>query len=241
MSPAAEKIFAVVPAYNEEGKIGTVVAAIVKENIVETVVVVDDGSRDKTFDEAKRAGAVVIRHEKNRGVGTGIRSGLLWGKQQGYTIAVILGGDDQDNPHEIHRLLAPILNDHFLFVQGSRYMPGGARVNIPLFRWITTGLFSFIFKLLTRFPITDGTNGFRAFRLSILDTPGLDVHQKWLDKYELEPYLYYKSIELGLNVTEVPVTKRYPKGKVGYTKMVPFLDWWSIIRPLVFLRLGLKK
>ena len=98
-----------------------------------------------------------------------------------------------------------------------------------------------MFKLITRFPITDGTNGFRALRLSMLETPGMDIHQKWLDKYELEPYLYYKSIELGLNVTEVPVTKRYPKGKVGYTKMVPFLDWWSIIRPLVYLRLGIKK
>ena len=236
-----EKIFAVVPAYNEQGKIGTVVSSIVKEKIVETVVVVDDGSKDKTSEEAKKAGATVIRHEKNRGVGMGIRTGLMWGKERGYTIGVVLGGDDQDNPNEIHRLLAPIKNDHFVFVQGSRYMPGGARVNIPLFRWVTTGLFSFIFKLLTRFPITDGTNGFRAFRLDILDTPGMDIHQKWLDKYELEPYLYYKSIELGLNVTEVPVTKRYPKGKIGYSKMVPFIDWWSIIRPLVYLRLGIKK
>ena len=241
MSRAQEKIYALVPAYNEEGKIGTVVSKIVKEKVVDTVLVVDDGSKDRTSEEAKSAGATVIRQEKNRGVGAGIRSGLLWGKENGYTIAVVLGGDDQDNPDEMHRLIAPILNDHFVFVQGSRYMPGGARVNIPLFRWVTTGLFSLIFKILTQFPVTDGTNGYRAFRLSILDEKAFDIHQKWLDKYELEPYLFYKSIECNLKVTEVPVTKRYPKGKVGYTKMVPFLDWWSILRPLVYLRLGIKK
>ncbi len=237
----SEKIFTILPAYNEEGKIGTVVSKIIKEKIVETVIVVDDGSKDNTVKEAETAGATVIRHEKNAGVGAGIRTGMLWGKKNGYTIAVVMGGDDQDNPDEIKRVLSPIINDHFVFVQGSRYMPGGARVNIPLFRWITTGLFSLIFKILTQFPVTDGTNGFRAFRLTIMDEPGMDIHQKWLDKYELEPYLFYKCIEMNLKVTEVPVTKRYPEGKVGYTKMVPFLDWWSILRPLVFLRFGLKK
>ncbi len=236
-----EKVFAIIPALNEEGKIGILAAKVVREKILDAVVVVDDGSSDNTGKEAKEAGAIVLRHEKNRGVGAGIRTGMIWGKENGYTIAVVLGGDDQDNPDEIHRLLGPIVNDHFVFVQGSRYMPGGARVNIPLFRWVTTGLFSLIFKVLTRFPITDGTNGFRAYRLTIMDVPGMDVHQPWLDKYELEPYLYYKCIELNLKVTEVPVTKRYPKGDIGYSKMVPFLDWWSIIRPLVFLRLGIKK
>ena len=241
MSPSQEKTAAIVPAFNEEGKIGVVVAKILREKVVDRVIVVDDGSKDNTVREAELAGATVLKHEKNRGVGAGLRTGILHAKEKGFAIAVILGGDDQDNPDEIHRLLAPITNDHFVFVQGSRYMPGGARVNIPLFRWVTTGLFSLIFKILTRYPVTDGTNGFRAFRLAILDQKGIDIHQSWLNKYELEPYLYYKCIDLGLAVTEVPVTKRYPEGKAGYTKMVPILDWWSILRPLIFLRIGLKK
>src|SRR3989344_3304647 len=235
----AERVLAVVPAYNEEGKIGKVVRDILSEKAVETVVVVDDGSRDRTAQEAAEAGALVLRQGGNSGVGSAIRAGLDHAREKGYTIAVVLGGDDQDNPSEIRRLLDPIVNDRFVFVQGSRYMPGGARVNIPLFRWITTGLFSLIFKVLTRFPVTDGTNGFRAFRLSILERDGLDLHQAWLNKYELEPYIYYKTIELGLPATEVPVTKRYPRSKIGYTKMVPFLDWWSILRPLIYLRLGI--
>lgn len=238
---ANEKTIAIIPAYNEKGKIGKVVSKVIEEKAVDLVLVADDGSKDGTKEEAESAGATVLRHKKNSGVGSAIRTGIQYAQEKGFSIAVVMGGDDQDNPKEIRRLLAPILDDHFDFVQGSRYMPGGTRINIPLFRWVTTGFFSFLFKVLTRFPVTDGTNGFRAFRLSVVEQNGINIHQKWLNKYELEPYLYYKVIEHGLNVTEVPVTKSYPESKIGYSKMVPFLDWWSILRPLIFLRLGLKK
>lgn len=241
MSQTEEKIVAVIPAYNEEGKIGRVVSGIRAVHRVDQVVVVDDGSRDKTAEEAEAAGAFVLRQPKNSGVGAAIRAGLDYGKKNGYSIVVIMGGDDQDNPEEMHRVLSPILNDHFVFVQGSRYMPGGLRVNIPLFRRVTTGLFSVLLRGLVSYPVTDGTNGYRAFRLSILDHPAIDLHQDWLNKYELEPYLFYKAIELGMNVTEAPVTKRYPPNKKGYTKMVPILSWWSILRPLVYLKLGIAK
>lgn len=242
MARADEKIIAVIPAYNEEGKIGTVVSGILKQNLVDTVMVVDDGSKDRTKEEAESAGAKVIKQEKNMGVGAAIRSGLDYAKQNKYTIVVVMGGDDQDNAGEMHRVLSPILNDHFVFVQGSRYMPGGMRVNIPLFRRVTTGIFSILLRTLVSYPVTDGTNGYRAFRVSILDHPSINIHQDWLNKYELEPYLFYKTIEAGMNVTEAPVTKRYPANKkAGYTKMIPFVSWWSILRPLIYLKLGIAK
>ena len=59
--------------------------------------------------------------------------------------------------------------------------------------------------------------------------------------YELEPYIYYKSITLGYKVTEVPVSKIYPDKKLGISKMKPITGWWSIIKPLLFLKLGIKK
>jgi dolichol-phosphate mannosyltransferase len=237
-----KRILAILPALNEEKKIGKVISGIISEKeIVETVVAVDDGSRDGTKKEAEAAGAVVLSHPKNLGVGMALRTGFEYALKNNFDIVVIMGADDQDNPSEIRRVVRPIIEDQFDFVQGSRYMPGGARVNIPFFRWLTTGLYSFLFKLLIRFPVTDGTNGFRAFRTEILKDPKINLRQKWLNKYELEPYLYYKVIELNYKVTEVPVTKKYPLNKIGYTKMIPFLDWWSILRPLIFLRLGIKK
>ena len=134
-----------------------------------------------------------------------------------------------------------VIYDHFDFVQGSRYMPGGDKVEIPLFRWITTGIYSLLFKLIVRFPITDGTNGFRAFSLSIFKNKNLNIWQSWLNRYELEPYLYYKVIENDFKITEAPVTKFYPKGNSEFTKMEPFVSWWSILRPIILLKLKIKR
>ncbi|NQT22669.1 MAG: glycosyltransferase family 2 protein [Candidatus Omnitrophica bacterium] len=238
-----EKIIAIIPALKEEGKIGTVVSRLKKEaaDFIDEILVVDDGSKDNTASEAENQGAMVISHEHNRGVGSAIRTGIDYALENKYDIAVIMGGDNQDNPREIKRVVYPILHDHFDFVQGSRYMAGGERVNIPLFRWITTGVYSLLFKIIVRFPISDGTNGFRAFKLRIFSNKEINIWQKWLDRYELEPYLFYKAIKSNLKVTEAPVTKSYPTGDIGYTKMIPILDWWRIIRPIFLLKLKLKK
>jgi dolichol-phosphate mannosyltransferase len=238
-----EKIIVIIPALNEQGKIGMVVSRIKQEASVwiDEILVVDDGSKDNTASEAKDKGATVISHDSNKGAGAAIRTGIDYALKNKYDIAVVMGGDNQDNPKEISRLLYPIIQDHFDFVQGSRYMAGGERVNIPLFRWITTGIYSLLFKIIARFPVSDGTNGFRAFRLSIFDNKKINIWQSWLDHYELEPYLFYKAIEYNFKVTEAPVTKSYPAGDIGYTKMVPVLDWWSILRPIILLKLGAKR
>lgn len=237
----AEKILVVLPAYNEEGKIGKVISKMPPEWVHE-VVVVNDGSCDDTAKESLEAGATVIDQPRNMGVGAAISRGIRYGLDNGYPIVVVMGGDDQDNPSEIGRLLRPILFDEFDFVQGSRYMAGGATVHIPLFRRISTAFFSWLFRRLTRYPITDGTNGYRAFRTGILKNETINLNQEWLRRYELEPYLLYKAVRSGYRVTEVPVTKRYPEDRqTGYTKMIPFLSWWSILRPLLFLRMGIRR
>ncbi len=238
-----ERIIAVIPALNEEGKVGKVVSRIREEasEYIDKILVIDDGSVDNTRTEAERCGATVISHDFNRGAGAAIRSGIDYALKNNYDIMVVMGGDDQDNPDEIKRLLSPILNDDFDFVQGSRYMAGGKRVDIPLFRWITTGLYSLLFKVIMKFPISDGTNGFRAFKMSLFNNKAINIWQSWLDRYELEPYLFYKVIELDFKVTEAPVTKMYHPGDMGYTKMIPIFDWWSILRPIVLLRLGIKR
>ena len=80
-----------------------------------------------------------------------------------------------------------------------------------------------------------------AFRLSLFDDTRIDIQQDWLGQYELEPYIFYKALRLGYKVKEVPVTKIYPPWQKGYTKMKPITGWWSILRPIVFLGLGIKK
>ncbi len=236
------KVICILPAYNEEGKIGKVVSKVRATNEVDIIVVADDCSTDNTFTEAKEAGAHVIRHETNLGVGAGIRSGLVYGKEQGSTIAVIMSGDDQHEPNELKSVLDPLRNHGADFIQGSRRIKGGNTVDAPLFREITTRLFSLFFTLITFRRITDGTNGFRAFYLSILEDTDINLDQDWLNTYELEPYLLYKVVTSSkYRVVEKPITIYYRGETKQYSKMKPFRDWWRIARPLIFLALRIRR
>ena len=232
------RVAVVVPAWNETGKIGAVVRKVPRRWAA-TVIVVDDCSADDTAGEARAAGAeVVLRHEQNQGAGAAIRSGLFEAKRRGIEFAAILSGDDQHEPDELSRILVPLFAGEADLVQGSRWLPGGARPGIPPERRWLTRLYPLLFRIASGHHITDGTNGMRAFRLSLLDDPRVQLSQAWLDRYELEPYLLFQAIRCGYRVREVPVTVRY-HGR-GTTKMRLFRDGWRILRPLVFLRLGTR-
>ena len=232
------QVAVVVPAWNETGKIGDVVRKVPRRWAA-TVIVVDDCSDDDTAAEARAAGAeVVIRHERNLGVGAGIRTGLFEAKRRGLRYAAILSGDDQHEPDELPRILVPLFEDRADLVQGSRWLPGGATPGIPPDRRWLTQLYPLLFRLASGFPTTDGTNGMRAFRLEMLDDARIQLQQDWLDRYELEPYLLFQVIRCRYRVREAPVTVRY-HGR-GTTKMRLIRDGWRILRPLVYLRLGLR-
>jgi len=232
------RILLVLPALNEAGKIGRTIAKV-PAGVVDEILLVDDGSTDGTGEEAAALGATVLRHPRNMGVGAAIRSGILYADAHGFDVVVVAASDDQDVPAEIPRLLKPLDEGKAEFVQGSRYRRGGQRVHHPLSRTVMTWWYSVMFSALALRLVTDGTNGFRAFRTKTALSFPLD--QEWLNHYELEPYLYLRCLQRGV-AREVPVTKVYPaERKVGYTKMRPFRDWWGIFRPLLLVRLGLRK
>ncbi len=234
------KIIALVPAYNEEAKIGRVVERT-DHRLVDTVLVVDDGSTDATAVVAQARGAEVLSTGTTRGVGAALRSGIEYARKSGYDIAVIMAGNNKDDPSEIPRLLDPICDEGFDFVIGSRFLPGGScGGDTPLYRRLATRLHPWLMSRFAGRRLTESTNGFRAFRLALLDDERINLRQPWLDTYELEVYLLWKMLKLGYRHTEVPCTKTYPCKALGYTKMKPFVDWWSILRPLFVLGLGLR-
>ncbi len=233
------RVLAVIPAYNERGKIGNVVRKVPRETVHE-VLVIDDGSTDGTRHEAESAGATVISNPRPTGAGSSIRQGINYARENGYDVVTVMAGNDKDCPDEIPRLLEPILDEGYDFVQGSRWLTGGRAGNTPLYRTRATMWHPVLFRLAGGRWLTDTTNGFRAFRTSLFDDPRIRLEQRWLDKYELEPYIFFKAMRLGYKVREVPATKIYPPRSLGYTKMRPITGWWSILRPIFLLGFGLR-
>lgn len=235
------RVLACAVAFNEEQKIGRVLDRVCRSDVDE-LAVLDDGSTDGTPGVVEGRGATLIRHPARRGVGAAIRSVIRYAQARGFDVVVIMAGNDKDRPDEIPKLLDPIAREGFEFVQGSRYLPDGHFGNMPFYRRVATQIVHpWLFSLITRRRITDSTNGFRAFRVSLFDDPRIDIDQPWLDGYELEPYIFYKSLTGGHRVKEVPVTKIYPPHELGYTKMTPVTGWWSMLRPMLLLGLHLKK
>ena len=205
------------------------------------LLVHDDGSTDGALD-AVADGIVVLRNPTNQGIGAAMKRVFQYALDRDYDVLVIQAGNDKDDPLEIPALLAPLQAGTADFVQGSRYLGGGGFGNMPSYRvFATRVVHPLLFSLAARKRVSESTNGFRAFRTAILRDPRIDWRQDWLDRYELEPYLMLKAIRLGYRHCEVAVTKVYPPHQEGYTKMRPGIDWWSIMRPVVYLGLGLKK
>lgn len=235
------KICVIAPCYNEEKKIGLVVSRAKAVSYLDEVIIVDDGSTDQSKEVALSLKAHVISLNKVLGVGKALLTGMEYAKNH-FDIIVIMAGNNKDNPDEIYRLLDPIVENRAVFVQGSRYLKGGALGgDMPLYRKLATRLHPFLFSLFVGKKVTESTNGFRAFKSNLLNDSQINLQQEWLEGYALEPYLYYKLIALGYPTTEVPVTKIYPSRKVGNTKMTPILDWWAILKPLFYLRLGVYR
>lgn len=234
-------------AFNENVKLKNVIERFLKSCVYGKVdyLVLDDASTDGSTEMIHSyvsKDVKTIKHERRSGVGAAIRTAIMYAKKEGYQVLVIMAGNDKDNPEEIPRLIDPILNEGYDFVQGSRYK-GQSRIggDMPYYRKLATKLHPVLMSIIVGRKLSDSTNGFRAFRLSFLEDERMDIHQDWLNKYELEPYLLFKAITLGYKFQEVPVTKIYPPKELGYTKMSPFLGWWSILRPLVYLGLRIRK
>jgi glycosyltransferase involved in cell wall biosynthesis len=234
-------------AYNENVKLKRVIERFLRSPVHGKVdyLIVDDGSTDGTSEMIRSFesyGVKTIKHPGRMGVGAAIRTAIKYAGEKGYEVLVIMAGNDKDNPDEIPQLLDPIFKQGFDLVQGSRYV-GGIRIggDMPAYRKLATRLHPFLFSIAVGRKVTDSTNGFRAMRLSLFNDQQINLDQEWLNAYELEPYILFKTISLGHRFCEASVTKIYPAKKLGYTKMKPITGWWSILKPIFYLGLGIKK
>ncbi|MDX2222410.1 MAG: glycosyltransferase family 2 protein [Rhodospirillaceae bacterium] len=234
------KVLAMFPFFNETEKLDAL-AQRISAGLADHFVAVNDGSTDDGPEKLRRYGLTVFDQPRS-GLGACITRCVEFARENGYDILVVMAGNGKDDPREIPRLLKPIIAGDADYVQGSRFLSGGSSPNLPRFRLIAIKFLSLLFTLYMRKRCTDLTNGFRAYRLSLLDDPRMDIWQDWLRTYEYEYYVHFYAYRLGYRVAEVPVSKTYPSDlRQSYTKIKPFSGWWLMLRPLVFLALGLKK
>lgn len=196
---------AVVPAYNEAGAIGEVVAGIRAFDPAFDVVVVDDGSSDETAAVAAARGAAVVSLPFNLGIGGAVQTGFRYALDHGYERAVRLDGDGQHDPAELAKLLPLLERDEADIVTGSRFAPGnGDGGHRPaLARRLGIVFFAKLVSLLTRQRVTDTTSGFQA-----LNRRGIELfaHDYPNDYPEVEATVLVHKHRLRL--AEVPVAMR---------------------------------
>lgn len=236
-----DKGLLIVANYNQVKEIGSVLDRCEKYFSKRNTVVVDDGSTDGSCELAEERGFTVLRHEKNMGIGAGIRTGIDYAMANGYTWVLISSSNGKIRPEDYETVYTPLIKGEADYVTGSRFAAGGSSPGLTPFRRFAIPIFSLLtFPFLGK-RFSDITCGFRAYSLDLFRGTKCNIHQEWLNRYELEYYIHYWACRLGGRIKEVPVVIPYTHlAKGRKSKIKPFVGWWSMIRPFVYLRLGFR-
>src|SRR4051812_20313737 len=155
---------AVVPAYNEEGTVADVVTSIREQAPEFDVVVVDDGSTDATAERAERAGAKVVRHPFNLGIGGAVQSGFTYALENGYDRLAQVDGDGQHDPSELRKLIEAMDSSRDVdMICGSRFLTEETDYVAPISRRTGIHIFAFLLSRIVGQRVTDPTSGFRLY------------------------------------------------------------------------------
>jgi hypothetical protein len=229
----ALKRIAIVPAYNEEGCIAQVIDEIHAFDPGFEIVVVDDGSADRTAEVAAARGARVVKLPFNLGIGGAMQTGYRFAFENGFDLAVQIDGDGQHDARELQQLLAPIVSGEADIAVGSRF--AGARFYRPsVARRLGIALFAGLVSLIVRQRVTDTTSGFRAMnsrgiRLFAADYPH--------DYPEVEATVLV--FRHRLRMVEVPVTMR--QRETGRSSITVFRSLYYMGKVSLALFVGLLR
>lgn len=196
-----QNITVVLPAFNEEVSIGSMV--FLTKSYCDNVIVVDDGSSDRTEEIARNAGAHVIVHEVNKGKGAALETGFTAAVGIGADIIVTMDSDGQHNPADIPRIVAPIIDGTAEMVNGSRYLSRSDK-NTPAYRRIGQKVLDTATNINSGLKVTDSQSGFRAFAASTKN-----VFRFNAQGMAIESEMLADAGRSGLRIKEVEIGVRY--------------------------------
>jgi polyprenyl-phospho-N-acetylgalactosaminyl synthase len=220
---SARSIWIVIPGYNEGRMIATTIASV--RDWLPNVIVIDDGSSDNTADQARWAGAHVVRHPINLGQGAALGTGIRYALLEQADYIVTFDADGQHRPSDIQVLLEAASDRQADVVLGSRFL--GESSTMPITRRALLKMATIYTRLTTKLNLTDAHNGLRLFTQKAAQQ--LDLRQnRMAHASELLDWLGSS----GLKIVEVPVTIDYTdysmaKGQSFWSSFDILWDLWS--------------
>lgn len=226
------KILVGIPAYDEEKNIGPLILNLKKQGY--EVLVCDDASNDQTCELSEQLGAIVIKHEKNRGYGGAIQSLFNKAREIKPDVLVTFDGDGQHNFRDIENLIKPIIESDSDLVIGSRFLD--KKSHIPKYREVGIKTITKLTQISHNVNVTDSQSGFRAYSLKTLETIFPSE-----ESMGISTEILIKAVEQNLKISEIPIVVSY-EGKTsthnptshGLTVIGTTLKFLSIKHPLIF-------
>lgn len=201
----------IIPAYNEEMLIGHLVSEVKKKGL--DCIVIDDGSADRTREEAELSGAYVISHRKNLGKGLSLRAGFKKAMEGDYKFVIVMDGDGQHHPDELENFIKAAEKYNVAIVIGNRM---GDPRGMPLKRKVTNWVMSAFISLIAGQRMPDTQCGYRLIKMDLLKAIPLTS-----DRYEIESEVLIKASRAGLKIKSIPIKSIYGAQK---SQIRPFAD-----------------
>lgn len=221
------QVIVFLPAYNEEESIGHVIKKIPRdfhEKVDVKVLVIDDGSKDRTVEVATASGAdYIVSFPTNRGLGAAVRAGLQECFERGADIGVMIDADDEYPADYIPNLLEPIFKGEADYTMGSRFM--GTIQGMKLYRRLGNYFFTMVQSLLLRKWIYDGQSGMRAFTRRALQ------HAEIIHDYNYAQVLTLNLVRKGFRVKEVPIPYHV---RLTGSSFITFKGYLSSVLPAIW-------
>jgi len=226
-----DDIYIVIPAYNEEKLIKSTLKKL-KDEGYNNIIVVDDGSSDKTHDITKEEGVIVCKHIINRGLGgalgTGISCALLYNPK----VIITFDADGQHDPKDIEKVAKPILEDGYDVVIGSRLMDKEEVKNMPIIKRVGNWGLNFLTYLMGGHFITDSQSGLRGFSYN---SAKIIAEQLKSNRYEISSEFVVLIKKNKLKFKEVPIKTIYTEYSMA--RGTNIITGFKILIKLIFHKL----
>lgn len=230
-----------IPVLNEGEKIKRQLESMLPYSEIADIIIADwgstDGSTDINYLKRFKVRSLLTLKEKGR-QSTQLRMGFSYSLKQGYKGIIQMDGNNKDGEEGLVKFIKAF-DEGYDYIHGSRFIKGGKAINTPLIRWLGIRyIFSPLLSLAAKFWFTDVTNGFRAYSRKYLLDDRVKPFRRLFNKYELLFYLPVRAGQIGMEMKEVPVTRKYPYNQKTPTKITGIYGHSDLLMTAIKVALG---